>query len=159
MEDIDLNKVIRYTLGFILVVAVVIAIRKKLKRTKNEAAADAYLSNLKSTVKTKNLSYTYPSWYEAQAISLAAALDASFGNNGGWMGCDQQGVYAIIELLKTKDDAMQLEESFGTRELNASWLKKKKPMTLRQAVQELMTTKEHKKVNEILTRNGVDYTY
>lgn len=159
LEKIDLNKVITYTFGFILLVAAVVVVRKKLKQSKNEKAADAYLSSLKSEINTRNLSYSHPSWYEAQSISLAAALDASFGNNGGWKGCDQKGVYAIIGQLMTKDDAMQLEETFATRELNASWLKKKKPMTLRQAIQELMTTKEHEKVNEILKENGIEYSY
>ena len=91
-------------------------------------------------------------------MTLANALDASFGNNGGWMGCDQKTVYEVMKQLKTKDDVVQLEKSFGTRELNASWLKKKKPMLLREAIQNLMTTKEHKKVNEILKENGIDYS-
>ena len=98
------------------------------------------------------------SWYDGNAVTLAKALDASFGNNGGLLGCDQDTVYDIMREMKTKDDVIQLETAFGTRELNASWLKKKKPMLLKEAIQDLMTTKEHRKVNEILKENGIDYS-
>lgn len=158
-EKINWNRMLAVTGVIVLVIALAVIVKKYIKKSKNEAAADAYLQGLKGDISSSELSYSYPSWYEAQSISLAAALDASFGNNGGLFGCDQKAVYAIVEQLKTKADAMQLEESFGTRELNASWIKKKKPMTLREAMQNLMTTKEHKKVNEILKENGIDYSY
>lgn len=158
-EKINWNRVMTVAAGLIVLVAVVIIIRKHKKKSATEAANDSYLKILTGNINISNLSYDYPSWYESKAISLASALDASFGNNGGLAGCDQKSVYEIIEQLRTKDDAKQLELSFGTRELNASWLKKKKPMTLPQAIQELMTSKEHKKVNEILKENGIDYSF
>ena len=156
---INWNKVITVTTSVMILLVIVIIIRRYIKKTKAEAVNEAYIQVLTGDINTGNLTYSYPSWYEGRAISLATALDASFGNNGGLMGCDQQSVYEIMKQLKTKDDAMQLESSFGTRELNSSWLKKKKAMTLPQAIQELMTTREHKKVNEILSENGIDYSF
>lgn len=159
IKKIDMGKMMTAAFGFIILIAVVIIIRKNRKKSKAEAENDAYLKMLSGNVSISNLTYDYPSWYESKAISLASALDASFGNNGGLAGCDQKSVYAIMEQLQTKDDAKQLELSFGTRELNSSWLKRKKAMTLPQAIQELMLTKEHKKINEILKEKGIDYSF
>jgi len=159
VEKINWNKVMAAAAGLIVIIAVAIIIKKHRKKSKTEAANEAYLKTLTGNINISNLSYDYPSWYESKAISLASALDASFGNNGGLFGCDQKSVYEIMKQLKTSDDAEQLELSFGTRELNASWLKKKKAMTLPQAIQELMTTKEHKKVNEILKEKGIEYSF
>lgn len=159
VEKINWNKLIAAVAGLVVLIVIIIIIRKLKKKSAAEAANDAYLKLLTGNIATNNLSYDYPAWYEARAISLASALDASFGNNGGLAGCDQKSVYEIMEQLRTKDDAMQLELSFGTRELNSSWLKKKKAMTLLQAIQELMTTREHKKVNEILKENGIEYSF
>jgi|GEM_PF-6945656 len=159
VEKINWNKVMTVAAGLIVLIAVAIIIKKHRKKSKTEAANEAYLKILTGNINISNLSYDYPSWYESKAISLASALDASFGNNGGLLGCDQKSVYEIMKQLKTSDDAEQLELSFGTRELNASWLKKKKAMTLPQAIQELMTTKEHKKVNEILKEKGIEYSF
>ena len=156
---IDINKLIAPAIGLAVLVVVVLIIKKNKKKSKTEAANEAYIKMVTGNINVSNLSKPYPAWYESKAISLAAALDASFGNNGGLAGCDQDSVYVIMEQLENKDDAMQLESSFGERELNASWLKRKKPMTLPQAIQNLMTTKEHKKVNKILADHGIDYSF
>ena len=157
LDKIDFNKVFAAIGGLLLVIVIVVVIKKYQKKYKSESQQNAYLDSVSSDIMTSNLSYGN-SWYDAKAVTLANALDASFGNNGGLLGCDQQTVYEVMKEMKTRDDVIKLEESFGTRELNASWLKKKKPMLLREAVQNLMTTKEHKKVNEILKENGIDYS-
>lgn len=157
LEKIDFNKVLAAIGGLLLVIVIVITIKKYKKKYKSESQQSSYLDSVSREIDTSNLSYGL-TWYDGKTVTLANALDASFGNNGGWLGCDQKTVYEIMKELKTKDDVVQLEKSFGTRELNASWLKKKKPMLLREAIQNLMTTKEHKKVNKILKENGIDYS-
>jgi hypothetical protein len=157
LEKIDFNKIITAIGGLLLLVVIVVVIKKYQKKHKTEGQQNAYLDSVSGDIRTSNLSYGN-SWYDAKAVTLANALDASFGNNGGLLGCDQQTVYEVMKEMKTKDDVIKLEKSFGTRELNASWLKKKKPMLLREAIQNLMTTSEHKKVNKILKENGIDYT-
>lgn len=157
LEKIDFNKIITAIGGLLLIIVIVITIKKYQKKYKTEGQQNAYLDSVSNDIMTSNLSYGN-SWYDAKAVTLANALDASFGNNGGWLGCDQQTVYEVMKEMKTRDDVIKLEEAFGTRELNASWLKKKKPMLLREAVQNLMTTSEHKKVNKILKENGIDYS-
>lgn len=157
LEKIDFNKIFAAMGGLLLVIVIVITIKKYQKKYKSEGQQSSYLDSVSREIDTYNLSYGQ-TWYDGKAVTLANALDASFGNNGGWLGCDQKTVYEIMKELKTKDDVVQLEKSFGTRELNASWLKKKKPMLLREAIQNLMTTSEHKKVNNILKENGIDYS-
>lgn len=157
LDKIDFNKIFAAIGGLILIIAVVVVIKKYQKKHKTEGQQNAYLDSVSGDIRTSNLSYGN-SWYDAKAVTLANALDASFGNNGGLLGCDQQTVYEVMKEMKTKDDVIKLEKSFGTRELNASWLKKKKPMLLREAIQNLMTTSEHKKVNKILKENGIDYS-
>jgi positive regulator of sigma E activity len=157
LDKIDFNKVFAAIGGLLLIILLVIVIKKYRKKHKSESQQDAYLDSIGKDINSGNLSYSI-SWYEGKAVTLAKALDASFGSNGGLMGCDQQSVYEVMKELKTKDDVKQMEVSFGTRELNASWLKKKKPMLLKEAIQDLMTSKEHKKVNEILEDNGIDYS-
>ena len=141
----------------LLIIIAVILIKKNRKKNKTESQQDAYIKSVSGDITLSNLSYS-SAWYEAKAVTLANALDASFGNNGGILGCDQNTVYDVMKEMKTKDDVKKLEMAFGSRELNASWLRKKKPMLLREAIQNLMTTKEHKKVNEILAENGIDYS-
>ena len=157
LDKIDFNKLFAAIGGLLLVIVIVITIKKYQKKYKSESQQSSYLDSVSREIVTSNLSYGM-SWYDGKAVTLANALDASFGNNGGLLGCDQKTVYEIMKELKTKDDVVQLEKSFGTRELNASWLKKKKPMLLREAIQNLMTTSEHKKVNKILQENGIDYS-
>ena len=157
LEKIDFNKVLAAIGGLLLVIVIVITIKKYQKKYKSESQQSSYLDSVSRDIDVSNLRYG-KSWYDGKAVTLANALDASFGNNGGIFGCDQKTVYEVIKELKTIDDVKMLEEAFGTRELNASWLKKKKPMLLREAIQNLMTTSEHKKVNKILQENGIDYT-
>ena len=157
LEKIDFNKVIAAIGGLLLVIVIVVVIKKYQKKYKSESQQNTYLDSVSREIMTSNLSYGN-SWYDGKAVTLANALDASFGNNGGWLGCDQNTVYEVMKEMKTKDDVIKLEEAFGTRELNASWLKKKKPMLLREAVQNLMTAREHKTVNKILKENGIDYS-
>lgn len=157
LDKIDFNKVFAAIGGLLLIILLVIVIKKYRKKHKSESQQNAYLDSVGKDVNSGNLRYSI-SWYEGKAVTLAKALDASLGSNGGFLGCDQKTVYEVMRELKTKDDVIQLEKSFGTRELNASWLKKKKPMLLREAIQNLMTTSEHKKVNEILKENGIDYS-
>lgn len=157
LDKIDFNKILAAIGGLLLIIIVVIVIKKYQKKYKSESQQEYYLDGVGREINTLNLSKNL-TWYDGKAVTLANALDASFGNNGGWLGCDQQTVYEVVGELQTKDDVIQLEKSFGTRELNASWLKKKKPMLLREAIQNLMTTSEHKKVNKILKENGIDYS-
>ena len=157
LEKIDFNKVLAAIGGLLLVIVIVITIKKYQKKYKSESQQSSYLDSVSRDIDVSNLRYG-KSWYDGKAVTLANALDASFGNNGGLLGCDQKTVYEVIKELKTIDDVKMLEEAFGTRELNASWLKKKKPMLLREAIQNLMTTSEHKKVNKILQENGIDYS-
>lgn len=157
LNKIDFNKIITAVGGLLLIIAVVVIIKRYQNKYKSESQQNTYLDSISREADASDLSYSQ-SWYEGKAVTLANALDASFGNNGGWMGCDQKTVYEIMKEMKTRGDVVQLEKSFGTRELNASWLKRKKPMLLREAVQNLMTTKEHKNVNKILKDNGIDYS-
>lgn len=157
LDKIDFNKLFAAIGGLLLVIVIVITIKKYQKKYKSESQQSSYLDSVSRDIDVSNLRYG-KSWYDGKAVTLANALDASFGNNGGLLGCDQKTVYEVIKELKTIDDVKMLEEAFGTRELNASWLKKKKPMLLREAIQNLMTTSEHKKVNKILQENGIDYT-
>lgn len=158
LEKIDFNKLMAAVGGLIVLVAVIVIVKKYKKKTQKEASDDAYLNTLQAGVDSNGLTKDI-AWYEAQAISLATALDASFGSNGGWFGCDQRAVYDIMEQLKTIADVVQMEIAFGTRELNASWLKKKTAMTLREAISKLMTVGERRKVNDILADNGIDYSF
>lgn len=158
LKKININKIVA-TLGILLMVLISVVVIKRYKKKNSKEVSDkAFLAQVESSLSISNLSHDI-TWYEAQAISLATALDAPLGGNGGWLGCDQQSVYDIIKQLKTKDDVLQMELSFGTRELNASWIKKKKSMTLREAISQLMTTGEKKKVNKILADNGIDYSF
>lgn len=157
LDKINFNRIFAAIGGLILIIAVVVVIKKYQKKYKSESLQNTYLDSVSREIETSNLSYG-KAWYDGKAVTLARALDASFGNNGGWLGCDQKTVYEIMKEMKTNDDVKQLEDSFGTRELNSSWLKKKKPMLLKEAIQDLMLTSEHEKVNKILKDNGIDYT-
>lgn len=158
LESVDFKKVMTAIGGLLVVVAVVIIVKKYKKKTEKEASDEAFLKTLQGNIVTNDLSYEV-AWYEAQAIGLATALDAPFGSNGGFYGCDQNAVYDIMKQLKTKADAEQLELTFGRRELNASWLSKKESMTLREAILKLMTSKERRKVNKILSDKGIEYSF
>lgn len=153
-NKMDFNKILTVAGGVLLLIVVVMIIKRNIKKNKKIEGDESYLKTVAGSIDHSNLSYE-KSWYESKAIGLASDLDASFGNNGGLLGCNQKGVYDTMELMKTQDDLKELERAFGTRELNASWLKKKKPMTLVEAVKTLMTTNEIKKVNKILVKKNI----
>lgn len=154
LNKIDFNKILAIAGSVLLIVVIVVVLKRNIKKNKKEIDDEAYLNQVAISIDRSNLSYD-AAWYESKAIGLAADLDASFGINGGLFGCNQKGVYDTMELLNTQDDLKELERAFGTRELNASWLKKKKAMTLVEAVKNLMTAGEIRKVNKILDKKKI----
>ena len=154
LSKININKVLAVIGGALFVIVMFVVIKKITKKSKKEADQEAYLDKISSSIDNSNL--TYPStWYESKATGLATDLDAPFLSNGGWSGCNQDGVYDTMRLLETQDDLTKLEAAFGTRELNNTWLQKKRSYTLVEAVKSLMTKKEIKKVNQILSDKGI----
>ncbi|MBR4155557.1 MAG: hypothetical protein IKU01_02480 [Bacteroidales bacterium] len=154
LEKINFNKVFAAVGSVLVVLMIVVVVKRYRKKNQKEVDDTIYLKTVSSTVNKSQLTYDL-SWYDTKAIILAADLDASFGNNGGWLGCNQQGVYDTMKMMKTKSDVGQLITAFGTKELNASWLKKKTPMTLPFAITMLMTNGERRKVDSILKENGI----
>lgn len=154
LEKIDFNKVFMALGAILLTLVIIIGVRRYRKKNKSEKINEDLLESVGLNIDVSKLSYD-TSWYDAKAMILAADLDAPFGGNGGWLGCNQKGVYDLMKMMKSKDDVEMLVKAFGERELNASWLQRKKLMTLPDAISKLMTNGERREINKILNENGI----
>jgi hypothetical protein len=112
-------------------------------KAKKEGAADDVL---KKAINNNELTFE-----QTQYVALAAKLEtAMFGYSD-----DENAVYAVFTKLRTKSDVLNLIKTFGERRMiftlgNAN---------LNQWINTRLDTSEIAKVNDILSRNNIDYQF
>ena len=165
LKNVNVKKTAIYVGGALLLVIMALYVRKKIREAKAEKKTENYLKLVQQGVTVSDLSYS-----EADYLSMADALYQHFSDTGlsaGFLGVNQKGVYGIMEMMHSDSDISQLEVAFGERKLKDlslwgpafSFLAKAKPYTLNEAMVQLLTNGERKKVNEILEKNGLKKRY
>lgn len=165
IEKVDVKKTAMYIGGALLLVILFLYVRKKIREAKEDRRDDEYLQLVQNSVTATDLNYS-----DAEYLAMADALEQYFGDTGlsaGLLGVNQKGVYSVMEKMKSNSDLSRLEVVFAKRNLKDlsiaspmfSALVKAKPYTLNEAMTQLLTTGELKKVNKILAKNGLTKTY
>lgn len=129
----------------VIVIALVIAyyVGTRTGKAKKESAADDLL---KKSIDTAALSYE-----QTQYTALADKLEtAMYGYTD-----DEKSVYSVIAKMRNKSDLLQLIKSFGTRRMIWTW----GDSNLNTWINSRLDTSEVAQVNDILSRNSIDYQF
>ena len=142
MKIPELKKGQLYTIAIIaaVVIAVVIVLAVNYKKLRNWIEQKRYDDEIATDINTSNITIS--------ATLLRQYADRLYTAMKGW-GTDEDTIYDVFANFRTDDDVLQLIRLYGTRD----------NMTLPQWIVDELTTKERKKLNTILTNNGVTYQF
>lgn len=142
MKIPELKKGQLYTIAIIaaVVIAVVIVLAVNYKKLRNWIEQKRYDNEIATDINTSNITIS--------ATLLRQYADRLYTAMKGW-GTDEDTIYDVFANFRTDDDVLQLIRLYGTRD----------NMTLPQWIVDELTTKERKKLNTILTNNGVTYQF
>lgn len=165
LNKVDVKKTAMYVGGALLLIALFLVVRKMIRKAKNDRRDDDYLDLVNKGVDTAALSYT-----EVEYQTMATSLECHFadtGLSGGWHGVNRQGVYDVMKQMRTNADVQKLIDVYGKRPAKDismagplfSGLVKEKEYMLPEAMAQLLTNGERKKVNAILEENGVTFQF
>lgn len=131
-----------YTIGFLtmLVIVVIVFLCVNYQKIKNWIAEKRYENEISSDINTSNISFS--------AAQMRQYADRLYTAMKG-LGTDEDTIYDVFANFHTDDEVLQLIRLYGTRS----------NMTLPQWIVDELTTKERKKLNTILTNNGVSYQF
>lgn len=161
IKDVNIRKAAMYVGGALILIILFLYVRKKVREAKEENRTDDYLKLVEDNIVSSDLNYS-----QADYQTMANTLYQHFSDTGlsaGFLGVNQKGVYDVMSRLKSDSDYNQLAVAFGSRKLKdlsiagttLAFLVREKPYTLTDAMTQLLTNGERKKVNKILKGNGL----
>lgn len=165
----DTAKYIYIGAGVILAIVIVVWIVKKIRKSDDEIS----LKKILKQIDGNNKSYSdaqYVTWADEMALYLGAKPTdetvAAFGGpvgfsltSAGLYGVNQQGIYQIMDKMKTVDDVLALISAFGIRTIRKAWRWTSTTGNLNTFMSDFLTIAEKQEVNEILADNGVNYNF
>lgn len=160
IKNVNVKKTAIYVGCVLLLIIMALYVRKKINEAKEEKAAAQKLQEYNQSIEAAiveggALSYSEAD-YKIMADQLFVYLTEDGILQGGLMGVNQKGIYAIMEKMNTDADVYKLIEAFGTRELRAPYaLWGKELHTLPSAFAEILFKSERNIINEILTQKGL----
>lgn len=165
ISKIDIKKTAMYVGGALLLIILFLVVRKMIKKSKAEKRDEDYLNLVNESIVVSDLTYN-----EVEYQTMANSLEQHFndtGLSGGWFGVNQKGVYEVMKQMKSNADVQKLIDVYGKRPAKDisiagpmfAGLVKEKDYMLPEAMSQLLTNGERKKVNEILTENGVTFQF
>lgn len=145
-----------FTVGGLMALAIVaIYIRKKISEAKAERENDEYLKQIDASIDSTSLHFSEVE-YRTMADSLFSYLSDT---RAGYAGVDEDGVYDVMERLRSDDDVLKLINVFGSKEIRKRWQTKSHIYTLPGAIAALMSQKERDRINERLENNGIKFRF
>lgn len=154
-SKVDVTKIAYTVGGMMLLIIMFLYIKKKIKESKEEDKNNEYLKQIKASINDSNLSFSDVE-YQTMANSLHSYLSDT---RAGYAGVDEDGVYSIMERLRTYDDIKKLIEKFGTREIRKRWQTKSHVYELSGAIAALMSQGERDEINERFEKNGISFRF
>lgn len=162
----DTAKYIYIGAGVILLVILIVWLVKKIRKSPDEKDVE----DIKDEIDPNNLTYPnaqYKTWADEMAVYLGAKFTDSISgvlvnpalSDGGFYGVNQNGIYSIMEKMKTVDDVLALIAAFGVRTIRQQWHWSSTTGKLNTFIADFLTTGEKQKVSEILADNGVNYNF
>ena len=158
-KNVNVKKIIMYAGGALAIVLLYLYVRKKIDESQAAKKLREYNKSLQAAIEEDSLSYLDAD-YKIMADQIYTYLTEAGIMNGGFMGVNQKGIYAVMEKMYTKADIYKLIDAFGQRELRAPYkLLGKKLHTLPTAFSEILFKDERKKIAKILSEKGLEFPF
>jgi len=167
MKNLDINRLSWQHLVLLLLVLIVLyytynTIRGAIKKFKNDKEEKKRLQEIEELAQKPGNRPSHPILsYTAWADILETAMQDESWNTG----TDEEAIFSVYRKMQTIGDIIELEKAFGTRAKTpvtfggsfAKWFASE--MNLPQWLTDELTKDEIKKLNAILQKNGVNYSY
>ena len=121
----------------VIVIVVVVKYGKKFKEWVNEKLQS---KELEKEIETNETSFS-PTQLNAYATTLFYAMEG--------VGTNEEKIYSVFEQMKTRSDILALIQAYGIKD----------SMNLNQWISSELTSRELKKLNEIIANNSIDYQF
>ena len=154
-SKVDVAKIAYTAGGVMLLIIMFLYIKKKLQESREEDKNNEYLRQIDASINDSDLRFSNVE-YQTMADSLYSYLSDT---RAGYAGVDEDGVYSIMERLRTDDDVMKLIKTFGSKEIRKRWQTKSHVYTLPGAVAALMSQGERDEINERFEKNGISFRF
>ena len=144
----DTNKIIKYSVGalvVVVVVAIIVAVAAKIKTALTNAVQNAKLTaDANAEIDTAKRTLT-----DAQVNTVVSKLKAAFYSGAfGWAE-DEDAIYAAFEQIGSRSDLLTVEKEFGVYN----------EKTLAEHITSLLSQSEIDHINQILAAKQIDYKY
>ena len=154
-NKVDLTKTAFAVGGLLLLVIMFLWVKKKIGEAKAESQNAEYLKKMNASIDRSDLRFKDVE-YQTMADSLFSYLSDT---RAGYAGVDEDGVYSVMERLKTDADVERIIVVFGSKEIRKRWQTKSHVYTLPGAISALMSQKERDKINDIFEKNGITFKF
>jgi len=149
------NIIIICVIGIIVLVIVIIAVKSLINSFK-QTPEEKNENRIINSIDKKNVTLK-----DAEFVTMSDSLDAAFNYV---FGTDEEAIYRVLERLSTIDDLFMLMSVFGQR--SSDWreiifapLAAKGDSGLGSWISSELDEEEIAKVNEILSKKGIDYKF
>ena len=154
-SKVDVAKIAYTAGGVMLLIIMFLYIKKKLQESREEDKNNEYLRQIDASINDSDLRFSDVD-YMTMSDSLYSYLSDT---RAGYAGVDEDGVYSVMERLRTDADIEKLIAVFGQKEIRRRWQTKSHIYTLPGAISALMSQKERNKINDILENNGIKFQF
>lgn len=154
-NKVDLTKTAFAVGGLLLLVIMFLWVKKKIGEAKEKSKNDEYLKKINASIDGSSLRFS-----DVEYMTMSDSLYSYLSDTrAGYAGVDEDGVYSVMERLRTDADIEKLIAVFGQKEIRRRWQTKSHIYTLPGAISALMSQKERNKINDILENNGIKFQF
>lgn len=139
-KNISLNLTPIVLAGSILLIIIAVVVIIVVKRKKATKEQDDYIKDVEKQIDKNDLSYAN-SEYTQMANKLYSAMKG--------IGTNENAIYDVFSQLETESDVRKLISTYGSKD----------GMTLQQWLIDDLSNRELQKVNDILAKNNIDYSF
>ena len=139
-KNISLNLTPIVLAGSILLIIIAVVVIIVVKRKKATKEQDDYIKDVEKQIDKSDLSYSN-SEYTQMANKLYSAMKG--------IGTNENAIYDVFSQLETESDVRKLISTYGSKD----------GMTLQQWLIDDLSNRELQKVNDILAKNNINYSF
>lgn len=139
-KNISLNLTPIILAGSILLIIIAVVVIIVVKRKKATKEQDDYIKDVEKQIDKSDLSYAN-SEYTQMANKLYSAMKG--------IGTNENAIYDVFSQLETESDVRKLISMYGSKD----------GMTLQQWLIDDLSNRELQKVNDILAKNNINYSF
>lgn len=139
-KNISLNLTPIIIAGSILLIIITVVVIFVVKRKNATREQDEYIKDVEKQIDKSDLSYAN-SEYTQMANKLYSAMKG--------IGTNENAIYDVFSQLETESDVRKLISMYGSKD----------GMTLQQWLIDDLSNRELQKVNDILAKNNINYSF